>query len=111
MTVRSISIIPAKQAESVQTTQYTAVNCTTYIDKFTVTNTTAANVTFSANLVTAAGAAGAANLVLNLRSIAPKETYACPELVGQVLQPGDFISAIAGAAASLTIRGSGREIT
>lgn len=111
MTVRSIALIPAKQAENAQTTQYTAVNCTTYIDKFTITNTSAANVTFSANLVTVAGAAGAANLVINLRSIAPKETYTCPELVGQVLQPGDFISTIAGAATSLTMRASGREIT
>ncbi len=110
MTVTSKVLIPAKQAENAQTTQYTAVNCTTYIDKATVTNTTSGNVTFSANLVTSAGAAGAANLVVNLRSIAPKETYTCPELVGQVLQPGDFLSTIAGAATSLTLRVSGREI-
>ncbi len=111
MTVRSITLVPSKQAESAQTTQYTAVNCTTYIDKATITNTTSGNVTFSANLVTSAGAAGAGNLVVNLRSIAPKETYALPELVGQVLQPGDFLSTIAGAATSLTLRVSGREIT
>lgn len=111
MTVRSIALIPAKQVENAQTTQYTAVNVTTYIDKFTVTNTSAANVTFSANVVTSAGAAGTANLIIQTRTIAPKETYACPELVGQVLQPGDFISTIASAAASLTMRASGREIT
>jgi len=111
MTVRSITLVGSKQAENAQTTQYTAVNCTAYIDRATITNTTAGNVTFSANLVTVAGAAGAANLVVNLRSIAPKETYALPELVGQVLQPGDFISTIAGAATSLTLRISGREIT
>lgn len=110
MTVTTKTLVPSKQAENAQTTQYTAVNCTTTIDKFTVTNTTSGNVTFSANLVTVAGAAGAANLVINLRSIAPKETYACPELIGQVLQPGDFISTIAGAATSLTMRASGREI-
>lgn len=111
MTVRSITLIPSKQAENVQTTQYTAANCTTYIDKFTITNTSSGNVTFSANLVTVAGSPGASNLVINLRPIAPRETYTCPELVGQVLQPGDFISTIAGAATSLTIRASGREIT
>lgn len=110
MTVTSKVLIPAKQAENAQTTQYTAVNCTTYIDKFSVTNTTSGNVTFSANVVTSAGAAGSANLVLKSRAIAPNETYLCPELVGQVLQPGDFISTIAGAATSLTIRASGREI-
>lgn len=111
MTVRSISIIPSKQAENAQTTQYTANNCTTYIDKFTVTNTSAVNVTFSVNLVASAGAPAVGNLILNARAIAPKETYTCPELVGQVLQPGDFISSIAGAVTSLTIRASGREIT
>jgi hypothetical protein len=111
MTVTSKVLVPAKQAENAQTTQYTAVNCTTYIDKATVTNTTSGNVTFSANVVTVAGSAGASNLVVNLRSIAPKETYALPELVGQVLQPGDFLSTIAGAATSLTLRVSGREIT
>lgn len=110
MTVTSKTLVPSKQAENAQTTQYTAVNCTTYIDKCSVTNTTSGNVTFSANVVTSAGAAGASNLVVNLRSIAPNETYLCPELVGQVLQPGDFLSTIAGAATSLTLRVSGREI-
>lgn len=110
MTVTSKALIPAKQAENAQTTQYTAVNCTTYIDKFTITNTSSGNVTFSVNVVTVAGSPSSANLVINLRPIAPKETYTAPELVGQVLQPGDFISTIAGAATSLTIRASGREI-
>lgn len=111
MAVSSIALVPAKQAENAQTTQYISSNCTTIIDKATITNTTTGIVTFSANVVTVAGAAGAANLVVNLRQIAPKETYALPELVGQVLQPGDFLSTIAGAATSLTLRVSGRQIT
>lgn len=111
MTVRSITLIDSKQVENAQTTQYTASNVTAYIDKFTVTNTSSAAVLFSANLVTAAGTAGASNLIINQRAIAPKETYTCPELVGQVLEAGDLISTIAGAAASLTMRVSGREIT
>jgi hypothetical protein len=104
-------LIPAKQAEATQTTQYTAVNCKTIIDKFTVTNTTAGNVTISVNLVTLAGSAAATNRIIDTRSIAPDETYTCPELVGQALEPGGFISTIASAATSLTIRASGREIT
>ena len=111
MTVTTRTLVASKQAENAQTTQYTAVNCTTILDKATVTNTTAGNVTFSAHVVTSAGSAGASNLVVNLRSIAPKETYALPELIGQVLQSGDFLSTIAGAATSLTLRVSGREIT
>lgn len=111
MAVTAKALIPAKQVENAQTTQYTAVNTTTVIDKFTVTNTSGGNVTFSANVVTVAGAAGTDNLIVKTRAIAPNETYPCPELVGQVLQPGDFISTIASAAASLTMRSSGREIT
>ena len=104
-------LIPAKQAENTQTTQYTATSVRAIIDKFTVTNTSASNVTFSCNLVTVAGTAGASNLIVDSRTIVPDETYTCPELVGQALEPGGFISTIASAATSLTIRASGREIT
>jgi len=111
MTVTIKVLIPAKQAENTQTTQYTAVNCKTIIDKFTITNTTAGNLTVSVNLVTNGGSPGASNLIMDTRSIAPDECYTCPELVGQALESGGFISTIASAATSLTIRASGREIT
>jgi hypothetical protein len=111
MTVTVKVLIPAKQAENTQTTQYTATSVRAIIDKFTVTNTSASNVTFSCNLVTVAGTAGASNLIVDSRTIVPDETYTCPELVGQALEPGGFISTIASAATSLTIRASGREIT
>jgi hypothetical protein len=111
MTVSIKVLIPAKQAENAQTTQYTAVNCKAIIDKFTVTNTSAGNVTISVNLVTSGSTPAASNLILDTRAIAPDETYTCPELVGQALEPGGFISTIASAATSLTIRASGREIT
>ena len=110
MTVTVKVLVPAKQAENAQTTQYTATNCKAIIDKFTVTNTTGGGVTFAVNLVTAAGAAGAGNLILS-KTIAANSTYTCPELVGQDLDDGGFISTIAGAATSLTIRVSGREVT
>ena len=111
MTVTVKNIIPRKQAENAQTAQYTATNCKTIIDKFTVTNTTAGAVAFSANLVASAGAAAASNLIISAKSIAAGECYTCPELVGQTLEPGGFISTLAGAATSLTISASGREIT
>ena len=111
MTVVVKVLIPAKQAESAQTTQYTANNVKAIIDKFTVTNTSASNTTFSCNLVTVVGTANAANLIIDARTIVPDETYTCPELVGHVLDSGGFISTLASAAASLTIRASGREIS
>ena len=103
-------LIPAKQAENSQTTQYTATNCKALIDKFTATNTSGGNVTISVNLVTS-GSAAATNLIVDARSIAPNETYTFPELVGQALESASFISTLASAATSLTIRASGREIT
>lgn len=105
------NLIPAKQAENAQTAQYTADNCKARIDKFTATNTSAAVVTLSVNLVPSGGTAGASNRVVSQRSIAPGESYTCPELVGQVLEPGGFISTLAGAASAVTIRASGVEIT
>jgi hypothetical protein len=111
MTVTVKVLIPAKQAENSQTTQYTAVNCKAIIDKATVTNTSGGNVTISVNLVTGGGSVGAGNLIVDTRSIAPDECYTFPELVGQALESGGFISTIASAATSLTIRASGREIT
>ena len=111
MTVTVKVLIAAKQAENAQTTQYTATNAKAIIDKFTATNTSAANVTLSVNLVTSGGSAGNANLVVDARAVVPGETYTCPELVGQVLESGSFISTIASAASALTLRVSGREIT
>ena len=110
MTVTAKCLLEAKQAENAQTTQYTAgAGVKTIIDKFTITNGTAGAVTLSVNIVASGGAAGAANLVVSAKSVAAGETYTCPELVGQILNAGDFISTIASAATSLVIRISGRE--
>lgn len=111
MTVTQKVLIPAKYAENAQTTQYTAVNCKTRIDVFTVSNETANNVTFAANLVTSGGSADASNRTLPTRTIAPNEAYTCPELCGHVLEASGFISTLAGTASALSIRASGVEIT
>jgi len=46
MTVTVKVLIPAKTAENSQTTQYTASNVTTIIDKFTATNYSASTFTW-----------------------------------------------------------------
>ena len=111
MTVTVTVLVPPKQMEATQTTQYTATNARAIIDKATVTNTDTVNRTFSVNLVTSGGSAGNANLVIDDRTVVPGETYLCQELVGQALESGSFISTIASAATALTMRVSGREIT
>ena len=111
MTVTVKNIVPAKTVENTQTTQYTANNVTTIIDKFTATNYSATAATISVNLVTTAGSAGNINLITKTKALQPSEVYTFPELVGQVLNPGDFISTIAGTASAINMRVSGREVT
>lgn len=111
MTVTVKSIIPAKYAEAAQTTQYTATSKRTIIDKFTVTNTSAAAAVLSINLVPATGTADASNTILDSKTIVPGETYLCPEIVGHMLNPGDFLSTLSDTATALVIAASGREIT
>ena len=111
MTVSIKVLIPAKQAENSQTTQYTAVNCKAMIDKFTATNTSASSVTISVNLVTKTYTPDNSNLIVKSKSLAASETYIFPELVGQILPTGAYVSAIASAASAVNIRVSGREVS
>jgi len=111
MAVTVTVLIPAKTAESTQTTQYTSTGVTTIIDKFTATNYSASAATISINLVTAAGSAGNDNLIVKTKTLQVSETYTFPEIVGQVLSPSGFISTIAGTASAINIRASGRQVT
>ena len=111
MTVSVKVLVPAKIVEATQTTQYTANGLTAIIDKFTATNYSASAATISVNLVTTSGTAGNLNLITKTKTLQPTEVYTFPELVGQVLNPGDFISTIAGTATAINMRVSGREVT
>jgi hypothetical protein len=111
MTVTVKTLVPPKQLEATQTTQYTATSAKALIDKATVTNTDTVNRTFSVNIVQSGGSATNANLIIDDRTVIPGETYLCPELIGHELDPGAFISTVASAATALTMRVSGREIT
>jgi len=111
MTVIVNVLIPAKVAENTQQTQYTSNGVKTIIDKFTATNFSASAATISVNLVTTAGTAGNANIITKTKTLQPSEVYTFPEIVGQVLNNGDFISTIAGTAAAVNIRASGRQIS
>ena len=110
MTV-TVQAIISKEIENVQTTQYTSTSARTILDKFTVTNNDSVARTFSVNLVTVGGTAGNDNLIIDTKTVQPDETYLCPEMIGQVLNPGDFISTIASAANALTTRVSARVVT
>ena len=111
MTVTVKPLVEAKTVEASQTTQYTATNVTAIIDKFTATNYSAASANISVNLVQTSDTAGNQNLITKTKTLQPGETYTFPELVGQVLGNGDFISTLAGTASAINMRVSGREVT
>jgi len=92
------------QPAATDTTLYTCpANTIARILKCTVTNDTTTTKTISFNKVPSGGSVGPTNLILNLKSIGNKETYECPEVVGQVLDTADLISAIAETADQLTV--------
>ena len=111
MSVTVKVFVPAKNAENAQTTQYTASGVTAIIDKFTATNYDTAARTLIVNLVTSGDTAGNQNLIVKTKTLQAGETYTFPEIVGQVLASGGFISTIASAATTINIRASGREVT
>jgi hypothetical protein len=111
MTVTVKVLVPAKNVENTQVTQYTATGVTAIIDKFTATNYSGSAATISVNLVTVSGSAGNSNLITKTKTLQASEVYTFPELVGQVLGVGDFISTIAGTATAINMRVSGREVT
>ena len=111
MTVTVKVLIPAKTAESSQTTQYSASIVTTIIDKFTASNYSASAATISVNLVTSGDTAGNQNLITKTKALAASEVYTFPEIVGQVLIAGGFISTMAGTATAINIRASGRDVS
>ena len=111
MTVTSRVLIPSKDAEATDTTQYTALNVTTIIDKFTAINHSALAATITVNLVTPATTVATSNIIVKSKTLQPSEAYTFPEIVGHVISPSGFISTIAGTASAISIRASGREIS
>lgn len=111
MTIRAAVLIQGKTAEDSATTQYTASNAQALIDKFTAVNYSGNTATLTVYLVATGGTPGDINAVLRAKSLLPGETYQCPELVGHVLNPGNFISTLASTPGSIAIRASGREVT
>ena len=84
----------------------------TMFTRVTVTNNDSSARTFSVYIVRAGQAASLddAEYVLKDKSVAPSETFACEDLEGHVLNPGDALYAPASANGALTAHGSGIEV-
>lgn len=111
MTTTTLSIIPAKEAETSQTTQYTASSVdAAQIYTFTATNTSGSAATISVNIVPPAGTVGDSNLIVKDQSIPAGKTFVIGALSGHVVSTGGAISTIASAA-GVTIKASGVEFS
>ena len=113
MTVTARCLVESKYAEATLTTQYAAPTGTrVIIYECTVTPPTGATSSISMYVVPNAGTAGASNVVMQPKAMASTDpTYTCPEMVGRILEPGDFIATLGTVASSLVIRIEGRVIT
>lgn len=110
MSVSAKPLISAQFAPNAETTMYTATGVRTIIDKFVGYNSGLVAATLTVKLVAVGGAAGTSNTIV-VKSLAPGETYTFPEIVGNVLDVGGFVSVLAGTVSVVVVRSSGREVS
>lgn len=111
MAVNARCLYESAYLTNADVTLYTATGMRVIIDKVTVTNVTAGALTATVRMVASGGTAGTSNTVMSAKTLAAGECYTCPEVVGQILNSGDFVSALASANTAIVVRISGREIT
>jgi hypothetical protein len=111
MTVTAKNLVEGRSIPNAETTVYTApANTTTIVDKVTTANYDSATRVITIGIVAAGNVIGDVYYIAK-RTLAAKETYIWPEVVGQILNPGDYITAIASQDDTINLRISGREIT
>lgn len=112
MAITRKRLVSGSQVATTSTTYYTAAASTrAVIGAAAVCNTTGTADQITIYLVPSAGSADATNTLISARTVAAGETYACPELIGQVIETGGTIRAKATTSASaLTLVVSGTEI-
>lgn len=110
MTVIAKCLAETQAVPASATTLYTApVGTRTYLDKLTISNTAGGPATIAVNLVPSSGSVATTNQVVPLQTIAANGVYTFPEIIGHILNPGDFIS-VTPSATGCNARLSGREM-
>ena len=110
MTVTAKVLLQAKYIETIDTLQFTATT-TTIVDAVAMTNVGALVAEVSLSLVPFGGLSDLENRLMNQQPIRYHQTFLASNIIGQVLNTGDFISAFCDLANTVNIRISGREIT
>ena len=111
MAVTAKALVEGQIIPNADTTVYTApAFTTTIIDKLTCANYDSVSRVITISIVASSASVGNAYYIAK-RTLASFETYTWPEVVGQILNTGDFVSAIASNNTGVNLRMSGREIT
>lgn len=109
MSSKPIVLFQATEAPTSDGSVYTQGNgagTLVIVDKFSGCNQSASAATVTISIVPSGGDAGTGNIIVKTRPILAGETYGFPEIVGQKLAPGDFIS-VTASVAGVNLRGSG----
>lgn len=88
---------------------YTASGAKAQILAMTLTNTTGGAVTATVHLVPSGGSASASNCILSAKSLAAGASYKVAEAIGQALEDGGSVQALASSGASISLVASGIE--
>lgn len=110
MALRPVSVDGAQIANSA-TTYYTATNKQARVDALSLCNTTGGAITVTVYIVPSGGSADATNTVLSSYSIAAGESYVVSAAIGQWIEDGGTLRAVASSATSVTILLSVMEYT
>lgn len=102
-------LVAGSQIAASATTYYTATNVKARIDACAVTNTTGGAITVTIHLVPSGGSASASNCVCSAISVAAGATFIPSGVIGQWLESGGTLQALASSATSLTLVASGVE--
>lgn len=111
MTVRVEELVPSKYVESVETSQYTANNVKSIIDKCTFVNTTANNVVVNMWFVAQNASTSNSNIAIVNKTIMPHETYNAFEVINRVMAPNSRIVAQSDTSDAVNLSVSGREVS
>jgi len=111
MAINPKRLIAGSQLTTSAAAYYTASNVKARIDALALTNTTAGAITATVHLVPSGGSATASNCILSAVSIAANSTLIVPGALGQWIESGGTIQALASANTSITIVASGIEQT
>lgn len=106
------TLVAGSQLAATASTYYTApANTKAIIHNMTLTNTTANAVTATVHVIDTGASETALNMCISARTIAPGETYRCPEVVGKTMSATGTIRALAGSATAISIQAHGVEVT